>query len=188
MKSDFWRLCSWKREQRTPLAQSNEDCWMPNRSCSRITGLFAIAGMLSGCASFSSGSDLRMVYSTEGLGTSPIGAFYARKPPINSESGLRDKTMKFIMAQISGKRLSRKEAEISWHTVRAAAKYGVHLLWRILVPNRSPSAGISPLLRTKNHRKHNVRFSYLKPQQLSSKVREHDIPRNDEVKLGRSSV
>ena len=148
---------------------------MPNHSLVRIVGLLAIAGTLSGCASFWSWPFPRIVQNTEGLGTSPIGKFLRKASTNHTEDGLKAATVEFIKAETFGKRLSRNEAEALGMQCAPAPStectYSGELWYRL--EGLAPS---SPHYGKRTIENIDVRFSYLKPQQLVLQMREHDIP------------
>src|SRR5208283_2904393 len=88
---------------------------MANFSSLRITGLLAIAGMISGCdrpwTLWTSWPGPYMVLNTDGLGTGPIGNYLRKDQWGHSEVDLEHGIAELINERSSTKAISREDAE-----------------------------------------------------------------------------
>ena len=145
-----------------------------NRPSLRAAGLFAIAGTLSGCASFWSWPDIRMVQNTKGLGTGPIADYVGNVSVARSEAGLKAEIAQFMARSIPSKGFSRKDAESLGMQCAPAPStectYSGEFWYRFeRLPLHSPYYGIRTIDTIQ------VRLSYLKPRDVVVQVRERNI-------------
>jgi hypothetical protein len=146
-----------------------------NRSPFRTSGLFVIAGMLSGCSWLWSWPDIRLVENMEGLGTGQIADYIRKESSARGAANLEAQIAKFIVRSIPKKGLSREDAESLGMTCAAAPStectYSGEFWSRTdRLPPGSRHYGMRTIFNIQIH------LSYLKPRELVVQVREHDIP------------
>jgi hypothetical protein len=152
----------------------------PWRGALRVVTALALAGLVSGCSAFYPIFELGMpipYVDKRGLGLSPIGDYIRmnqRQVSVN-EVGLKDGLAKLIAERTPPNGLSREDAEsLGMHCAPApnteCAYLGEQSYRREHFPRDHRDYGKTTVQEIE------VRFSYLKPQGLVVKVREHDVP------------